>query len=681
MVVTFASGDPGLAAKMEAEIRAIEPNRRHFVIHNRHGSAWQIYLQLRREFRHLRIGIAPVLFTAEPSPLRLAAFLLAPTKILAYNANLERHHLKLSTCIASFLFLRGVAVDRIYLRPWRNNGTRQSEKYTIAEGRPLSPSRRRVAVLSPYFPYPLAHGGAVRIYNLLREASKHFDIFLFAFIEAQTGPAQPDQSEGTRSLPAAPGSVVWASSQKSPQQADIDHMMQFTARAVLMELPRYREPRWASLSPPDVREYDSPVLRGLIEQWRKTYGFELLQVEYTYLASYAGDVLVEHDVTWDLYQQIHRRERTLSSWWNLYRWRRYESAVLKRYRRVVVMSEKDQKLLARPEARVIGNGVDLHRFRPTPEPAGVRLLFVGSFRHFPNVQAYRFFVERVWPLLVHRVPGISLTVVAGPDPHLYWSAPSPHPRISIHALVRDVAPLYEAANLVVVPTTVSAGTNLKVLEAMAMERAIVSTPSGCAGIGLEHARNVWIASQPRDFASAIELLLSDGALRTELARNARQLAVERYGWRHLGGLQRNLWRELMPERIRIRPGTPADLERIAAIQIASNEAAHWEPADYVHYSFHVAELEGSVAGFLVTRTIAGEMEILNLAVDPQFRRQGVARALMNHTLDTFTGTVYLEVRKSNHAAQTLYSALGFSPAGLRREYYESPKEDAIVMRM
>ena len=311
VVVTFASGAPDLVRKIEEEILALEPNRRHFVVQPRGGSAWKIYLELRREFRHLRIGIAPVLFTEQASPLRLAAFLLAPTKILAYNARLERHHLKLSTLIASILFLRGVAADRIYLRPWGDNGTLASEKYSVAEGRPLSASRRRVAVLSPYFPYPLAHGGAVRIYNLLREASKHFDVFLFAFAE-------------------------------NPQPDDVAHVMEFTARAVLMELPRYREPRWASLAPPDVYEYESPVLRKLIAEWRETYGFELLQVEYTYLASYQGDVLVEHDVTWDLYQQIYRRERTFSSWWNLYRWRRYESTVLAGYRRVIAMSAKDQ---------------------------------------------------------------------------------------------------------------------------------------------------------------------------------------------------------------------------------------------------------------------------------------------------------------------------------------------------
>jgi ribosomal-protein-alanine acetyltransferase len=650
VVITFASGAPELVRRIEQEIRLLEPRRRHFTVPQRAGSPWKIYLQLRREFRHLRIGLAPVLFTEEPCPLRLAAFLLAPTKILAYNARLERHHLKLSTLIASVLFLRGLAVDRIYLRPWRDNGTRQSEQYSIVEGRPLSPSRPRVAILSPYFPYPLSHGGAVRIYNLLRESSQYFDLFLFSFAE-------------------------------NPQPADVAHMMEFTARAVLMELPRYREPHWASLEPPDVREYESPVLRRLIAEWRETYGFELLQVEYTYLASYGGDVLVEHDVTWDLYQQIHRRERTLSSWWNLFRWRRYETSVLTRYRRIVAMSQKDLLLLNSPAVRVIGNGVDLDRFTPSPETPGARLLFVGSFRHFPNVLAYRFFVERVWPLLSERIPGLSLTVVAGPDPHLYWSDPTPDPRIEMHALVRDVRPLYEAANLVVVPTTVSAGTNLKVLEAMAMERAVVSTPSGCDGLGLEHARNIWVASEPKDFAAALELLLSDPELRHGIARDARRIAEERYGWHYLGGLQRLIWKELMSEHIRVRPGLQSDLAAVDRIQKSSPEAAQWNPEDCINYIFQVAEWNGSVAGFLITREVVGEIEILNLAIDPPARRRGLAKALLDHVLRDFHGAVFLEVRKSNDGARKLYESYGFRLAGLRRNYYQSPTEDAVVMRM
>ena len=155
---------------------------------------------------------------------------------------------------------------------------------------------------------------------------------------------------------------------------------------------------------------------------------------------------------------------------------------------------------------VIENGVDLARFQPEPEPPGERLLFIGSFRHFPNVEAYRFFTEKVWPLLRDKFPRLTLTVVCGADHLVYWRAfrrlaraAVDDPRIRLLGFVADVRPLYVQANLVIVPTTVSAGTNVKVLEAMAMQRAVVSTTSGCAGLGLLHGHSVWVADTPEAF--------------------------------------------------------------------------------------------------------------------------------------------------------------------------------------
>jgi glycosyltransferase involved in cell wall biosynthesis len=141
--------------------------------------------------------------------------------------------------------------------------------------------------------------------------------------------------------------------------------------------------------------------------------------------------------------------------------------------------------------------------------------------------------------------------VAGRNPELYWrrftgeeSLPSGQ-GIRLLDFVRDVRPLYAACNLVVVPTTVSAGTNLKVLEAMAMERAVVSTSCGCAGLGLEHGESVWIADDPTAFAEGVERLMLDPAERARLARAARRIAEGKFDWKQLGAKQRELYRELL----------------------------------------------------------------------------------------------------------------------------------------
>jgi ribosomal-protein-alanine N-acetyltransferase len=130
----------------------------------------------------------------------------------------------------------------------------------------------------------------------------------------------------------------------------------------------------------------------------------------------------------------------------------------------------------------------------------------------------------------------------------------------------------------------------------------------------------------------------------------------------------------------VRLGTPEDLPAVAAIQAASPEAARWDPADYLNYDLRVAVWDGEVTGFLVARAVAGEAEILNLAVAPRFRRRGLARQLLRSFLDTCKGPVFLEVRESNQAARSTYQAIGFTELTRRSCYYETPPEAAIVMK-
>ena len=659
VVVSFASGDEAVARAMVEEIQRLEPGRRHFTVTLEDFAG---YRQLRRRFRRYRVGLAPVLFDGDPKfrPLRRAAFLLAPTKILAYNARLERHHLRLRTGIASLLFLRGVPLDRIFLRPsWlyprkRDRSTGRSD-YRVLEGRPFSPDHARVAVLSPYFPYPLSHGGAVRIYSLLREAARDFDIVLFAFTE--------DAGE------------------------EYGPVLEFCSKAVLVPKPRYREPRWSTWRPPEVNEYRSAMMQSLWDGLTHELGVAVRQVEYTQLASYGGDILVEHDVTFDLHRQILDRERTLSAWWNWRRWRSFELRAARRFERVVVMSEKDARQLPKARTEIIPNGVDLQRFLPEPERPGRRLLFIGSFRHFPNIVAFRFFTEQVWPLLRDRFPDMKLTAVAGPDPMLYWRAaagvpePAPEDRIRLLGFVRDVRPLYVEANLVIVPTLVSAGTNLKVLEAMAMDRAVVSTSSGCAGLGLAHGESVWVADDPQAFAGGIARLFEDPDLRARIAASARQIAERRFGWDSLGDLQRGLFKELSRPRPVLRPAGERDLADLDRIQRASPEAVLWEPVSYLFYNSLVAEISGRVAGFLVWRKVNDEeAEVLSLVVDPVFRRRGIAARLLREVLGDGRAVWYLEVRESNDAARNLYRRFGFEEVGRRPHYYQDTGETAVVMR-
>ncbi len=451
VVVSFLTGDPERARAMVDEVRRLEPDHRYLAVTVGEaprlegvetivltpGSPGDLWLQLHRHLARYRIGLAPILLDdPEHTALRRAACAFAPGRLLAYNRRGERHHLRLRTAIASGLFLRGLPLDRVWLRPrwlfpWKHDRTVVPTARWEFTGRTPTPLRPTVAVLSPYLPWPLAHGGAVRIFNLLREASREFDIVLLAFHEGEEPP------------PLGP-------------------LAEFCTRIVLVGKPRYREPRWSTLLPPEVCEYASPTMHAaLVEQ---AVPPAIVQIEYTQLARYPGDILVEHDVTFDLYNQVRQRTRTAAAWWDWYRWSRFETRAVAHFRRVVVMSDKDAALLAVPQARTIANGVDLDRYRPEPEAPGARLLFIGSFRHFPNVVAYRYFIDEIWPSVRRDVPGAELTVVAGPDPELHWAnfagtAGPPMPEgVRLQGFVADVRPLYTETNVVVVPTLESAGT-------------------------------------------------------------------------------------------------------------------------------------------------------------------------------------------------------------------------------
>jgi ribosomal-protein-alanine acetyltransferase len=131
----------------------------------------------------------------------------------------------------------------------------------------------------------------------------------------------------------------------------------------------------------------------------------------------------------------------------------------------------------------------------------------------------------------------------------------------------------------------------------------------------------------------------------------------------------------------IRLATNADLKAIVALEAESPEAAQWPPEHYLQYRCSIAESNDATAGFLVVReTFPGESEVLNLVVAKHFRRQGIARKLLQEAIDYAPGDWFLEVRKSNRAAIELYKSMGFTIVGKRPEYYHNPDESGIVMK-
>lgn len=369
-----------------------------------------------------------------------------------------------------------------------------------------------ILVASPYVPFPLSHGAAVRIYNLMRRAAADFDQVLVAFTE--------------ESLPV-------------PRE-----LREICAEIVTVR--RAGSHALASRGQPDtVEEFDTPAfhaaLRQTIAKWRPG----IVQLEFTQMAQYAREaapartILVEHDITYDLYAQMLA---TGSDDWEIRRqhqlWMTFETAAWTAVDRVVTMSEKDRALIA--GAVAVPNGVDLDRFQPSSEPPEPRrLLFIGSFAHRPNVLALEFFLREVFP----RLENVALHVIAGQRHQRFWNLQ--HPGVEVEGFVSDVRPAYRRATVVIAPLVASAGTNVKILEAMAMGKAIVSTEAGIHGLELERGADVVVTDSAEAMAAAITRLLETPEERVALEKHARQSVERVYGWDAIAREQKKLYQSLL----------------------------------------------------------------------------------------------------------------------------------------
>ena len=372
----------------------------------------------------------------------------------------------------------------------------------------------RVLIVSPYLPFPLSHGGAVRIYNLCRELAADVDFILVCFREVRE-------------------TVHYVELHKVFREV---HVVDIDEKAADAAVPQ------------QVHEYRNSAMAALIARLCQDRSIDLVQLEYTQMAEYrtcAGSLpvlLVEHDITFSLHQQLAESTGSKPAGEQFHLWQDFERKALAEVPYVWTMSGQDRELALQNGAATettlaVPNGVDLARFQvlnKTSSPPSV--LFVGSFRHLPNLLAFEALRDTIFPEVRRAVPNARLHVVAGPDHEQAASLAGkanlllPQPGISMEGFVEDVRPAYRECNVVVIPLPVSAGTNIKLMEAMACGRAVVSTPVGCAGLELRDGCDLLIRSLGPTFSAAIAHLLLDTEGCRKMGKNARQTAEHRFGW-------------------------------------------------------------------------------------------------------------------------------------------------------
>ncbi len=212
---------------------------------------------------------------------------------------------------------------------------------------------------------------------------------------------------------------------------------------------------------------------------------------------------------------------------------RYEQKMVRRFDHVIAVSEHDKKLMTAwvdpARVTVVPTGVDTAQFCPSQQAGQEKplVVFVGAMDWEPNVDAAKYFCAEIWPLVLAKVPEAKFRIVGrNPDSRVQALAGF---SVEVTGRVPSVVEHLREAAVVVVPLRVGGGTRLKIYEAMAVGKAVVSTTVGAEGLDVHHGRDMILADSPVRFAESVITLLSDADLRSRQGRAAADLAAN-YGW-------------------------------------------------------------------------------------------------------------------------------------------------------
>ncbi|MEJ5198378.1 MAG: glycosyltransferase, partial [Anaerolineae bacterium] len=410
-------------------------------------------------------------------------------------------------------------------------------------------------VLTPQLPIPpqaltgLSQGTTIRNFNLIAGLAQRHTVDLLSFL-----PADSISAHGSAST-----------------IADAVDLLRPYCRQVIVEaapartlIRRARDTLFNPL--PDMAlRLESPLMHRRMAALLRENRYDVVQVEGIEMAPYvmAADgrrrdlgsaggesspllVFDDHNAEYLLQKRnfltdARQPRRWVAAAYSFVQWQKlvaYERRICRAADRVIAVSEADRAalrdILPGLEVAVIPNGVDLAFYRPDAVPAlpGIgphALVFTGKMDYRPNVDAVLWFADAVLPLILAQLPDAHFYVV-GQQPHERLARLARHPAITLTGRVPDTRPYIAAASVYVVPLRIGGGTRLKVLEAMAMGQAIVSTRLGCDGFDFSDGQEVIFADDPAAFATAVINLCRDRTQAVELGRRARAYVEAHYGW-------------------------------------------------------------------------------------------------------------------------------------------------------
>lgn len=384
----------------------------------------------------------------------------------------------------------------------------------------------KILNILPYSPVPPHFGGALRIYHLLKAMVKRNDVTIICYGDGEN-------------------------------EAAIRREFGTDIRDVIMVPPpprlHGRLKRWGQLSATirgrsaTSQAFHSPDMQSAITSILAREQFDCIQMENYVLGTFdlsdsrAVRILDAQNVEYD---SVHRMAVASPS--PLRRWfyerearsiRKEETGIYRMQNAILLTSERDRALLEQEVTGVpkfvVPNGVDIEYFSPGRESAEpLSLVFTGSMNYYPNVDGIEYFLQEILPLIRREVQHVRVYVVGNSPPKSVFQFQSED--VIVAGGVPDVRPFVDRAAVYIVPLRMGGGTRLKVLEALAMRKPVVTTSIGCEGIEVRHNESVLVADTPADFASGVIELLRNKALAERLQRNGYEVVRSGYTWSAVG---------------------------------------------------------------------------------------------------------------------------------------------------
>lgn len=250
-------------------------------------------------------------------------------------------------------------------------------------------------------------------------------------------------------------------------------------------------------------------------------------------------ILFTHNAEADIWRQQY--QMASNPLWKLVTWRewktmlRQESAYAQRADHIFTVSQHDKDYFSRfvPADKItpISTGVDTEYFHPSDEPEDTNtIVFTGAMDWKPNEDAVLYFATEILPRLTLKLPDLTFLIVGRNPSDRVKALATADPRIRVTGRVDDVRPYLRRATVCVVPLRIGSGTRMKIFEAMACGKAVVSTSIGAQGLPVTDGRDVELSDDPEQFAAKAFELCVNRARRTELGRQARNVVAQKHGW-------------------------------------------------------------------------------------------------------------------------------------------------------